>query len=78
MGLRFRDMLRIPRTLPALFITAKNYTTLGYSDVVMSTCGDCLGPVEAADGMFMFAVSNAMIFAIIVGLIQALFRLERY
>lgn len=31
------------------------------------------GPLEAADGMLMFGVSTAMIFAVIQGLIQARF-----
>ena len=42
-----------------------NYTTLGYGDVVMTPSWRLLGPLEAADGMLMFGVSTAVIFAVI-------------
>ena len=53
--------------------SAVNYTTLGYGDVVMTPPWRLLGPLEAADGMLMFGVSTAMIFAVIQLLIQARF-----
>jgi hypothetical protein len=62
-----------PDFASALYHSAENYTTLGYGDVVMSASWRLLGPLEAADGMLMFGVSTAMIFAIIVRLIQARF-----
>jgi len=49
----------------AFYHSAVNYTTLGYGDVVMSPSWRMLGPIEAADGMLMFGVSTAMIFAVI-------------
>lgn len=55
----------------AFYHSAENYTTLGYGDVVMSGAWRLLGPLEAADGMLMFGVSTAAIFAVIVQLIQA-------
>ena len=45
--------------------SAVNYTTLGYGDVVMTPSWRLLGPLEAADGMLMFGVSTAVIFAVI-------------
>ena len=45
--------------------SAVNYTTLGYGDVVMTPSWRFLGPLEAANGMLMFGVSTAMIFAVI-------------
>ena len=54
----------------AFYHSAENYTTLGYGDVVMSPSWRLLGPLEAADGMLMFGVSTAVIFAIISHLIQ--------
>ena len=57
----------------ALYHSAENYTTLGYGDVVMSASWRLLGPLEAADGMLMFGVSTAMIFAVIQRLVQARF-----
>lgn len=58
----------------AFYHSAENYTTLGYGDVVMSAPWRLLGPLEAADGMLMFGVSTAMIFAVIQRLIEARFR----
>jgi hypothetical protein len=57
----------------ALYASAENYTTLGYGDVVMSVRWRLLGPLEAADGMLMFGVTTAMIFAVIQRLIQTRF-----
>jgi hypothetical protein len=45
--------------------SAVHYTTLGYGDVVMTPSWRLLGPLEAADGMLMFGVSTAVIFAVI-------------
>ncbi len=53
--------------------SAVNYTTLGYGDVIMTPSWKLLGPLEAADGMLMFGVSTAMIFAVIQRLIRARF-----
>ena len=57
----------------SFYHSAENYTTLGYGDVVMSPQWKLLGPMEAADGMLMFGVSTALIFAVIQHLVQ-----ERY
>ena len=57
----------------AYYFSAVNYTTLGYGDVIMSPSWKLLGPLEAADGSLMFGVSTAMIFTVIVRLIQAKF-----
>jgi hypothetical protein len=53
--------------------SAVNYTTLGYGDVVMTPSWRLLGPLEAANGMLMFGVSTAMIFAVIQRLVQTRF-----
>ena len=53
--------------------SAVNYTTLGYGDVVMSTSWKLLGPLESANGMLMFGVSTAMVFAIIQRLLETRF-----
>ena len=51
--------------------SAVNYTTLGYGDVVMTPSWRLLGPLEAADGMLMFGVTTAMVFAVILRLVRA-------
>jgi len=57
----------------AYYFSAVNYTTLGYGDLIMSPSWKLLGPLEAADGSLMFGVSTAMIFTVIVRLVQARF-----
>jgi len=61
---------------PAVYHSAVNYTSLGYGDVVMSASWRLLGPLETADGMLMFGVSTAMIFAVIQRLLQTRFNFE--
>jgi hypothetical protein len=57
----------------AYYHSAVSYTTLGYGDPIMTPSWKLLGPLEAADGMLMFGVSTAIIFAVIQRLIQARF-----
>src|ERR1700729_4273765 len=57
----------------AFYHSAVNYSTLGYGDIIMSPSWKLLGPLEAADGSLMFGVSTAMIFAVILRLIQTRF-----
>jgi hypothetical protein len=57
----------------AYYHSAVNYTTLGYGDVIMTPSWRMLGPLEAANGMLMFGVSTAIIFAVIQRLIRARF-----
>jgi hypothetical protein len=47
--------------------------SLGYGDVIMTPSWKLLGRLEAADGALRFGVSTAMIFAVIVRLVQAKF-----
>ena len=69
------DLCReFPNFAPAFYHSAVNYTSLGYGDVVMSSSWRLLGPLETADGMLMFGVSTAMLFAVIQRLIQTRFR----
>ena len=55
----------------AYYCSAVNYTTLGYGDIIMTPSWKLLGPLEAADGVLMFGISTAMIFAVILRLVQA-------
>jgi Ion channel len=57
----------------AYYHSAVNYSTLGYGDMIMSPSWKLLGPLEAADGSLMFGVSTAMIFAVILRLLQTRF-----
>jgi hypothetical protein len=57
----------------AFYHSAINYTTLGYGDIVMSPAWKTLGPIEAINGLLMFGVSTAMIFAVIQRMLQIRF-----
>ena len=57
----------------AYYHSAVNFTTLGYGDVLLSPRWRMLGPLEAADGMLMFGVSTATIFAVILRSAQTRF-----
>jgi Ion channel len=62
----------------AYYCSAVNYTTLGYGDVLLTPSWRLLGPLEAANGMLMFGVSTAMVFAVMQRLILARFEDLRY
>ena len=49
----------------AYYHSAVNYTTLGYGDLIMTPPWRVLGPLEAANGMLMFGVTTALVFAVI-------------
>ena len=59
---------------PAFYHSAMNYTSLGYGDVVMSPSWRLFGPLEAANGLLLFGVSTAMIYAVMQRLFQRRFK----
>jgi hypothetical protein len=61
----------------ALYYSAATYTTLGDGTIVISARWRLLGPLEAADGMLMFGISTAIIFAVIHRLVQAKLGVQR-
>ena len=54
----------------AYYHSAVNYTTLGDSAFVMSARWKLFAPLEAGDGMLMFGISTAVLFAVIQRLLQ--------
>ena len=58
----------------AFYLSAANYTTLGAVDVAMSRTWRLLEPLEATDGMLMFGLSTAMIFAVVQRLVLTRFQ----
>ena len=54
----------------AYYHSAVNYSSLGYGDIVMSTRWRLLGPLETIDGMMMFGISTALVFALLARLID--------
>ena len=59
-----------PDFATAYYHSAVNYTSLGYGDVIMSPSWKLLGPLETANGMLLFGVSTAVIFAVIQRLVE--------
>jgi len=58
----------------ALYHSGMNYTTLGDFDNVMSPSWRLLAPLEAANGLLMFGVSTALLFAIVQRIFQTRFK----
>jgi hypothetical protein len=57
----------------AYYLSAVNYSTLGYGDLLLTPSWGLLGPLEATNGALMFGVSAAMVFAVIQRLVLARF-----
>lgn len=54
----------------AIYHSAVNFTSLGYGDVVMNQEWKLLGPLEAANGVLMMALSAAALTAILQNVIR--------
>jgi Ion channel len=53
----------------AFYASAENYTALGYGDVILSERWRLLGPLEAINGLLLFGLSTAGLFAVMSHLI---------
>jgi hypothetical protein len=53
----------------AFYCSAENYTALGYGDIVLSERWHLLGPLEAINGLLLFGLSTAVMFAVMSRLI---------
>jgi Ion channel len=53
----------------AFYLSAQNYTSLGYGDVILSEQWRLLGPLEAINGLLLFGLSTALLFAVMSHLI---------
>jgi hypothetical protein len=53
----------------AFYFSAENYTALGYGDIVLSGRWRLLGPLEAINGLLLFGLSTAVMFAVLSRLI---------
>jgi hypothetical protein len=54
----------------ALYCSAQNYTALGYGDIMLPEPWRMLGPLEAINGLLLFGLSTALMFAIMSWLIK--------
>jgi hypothetical protein len=53
----------------AFYLSAENYTALGYGDIMLSEQWRLLGPLEAINGLLLFGLSTAVMFAVLSRLI---------
>jgi hypothetical protein len=53
----------------AFYVSAENYTALGYGDVLMSERWRLLGPLESINGLLLFGLSTAVLFAVLSRLV---------
>jgi hypothetical protein len=56
----------------AFYVSAENYTALGYGDIVLSERWRLLGPFEAINGLLLFGLSTAAMFAALSRLVSNL------
>jgi hypothetical protein len=54
----------------AFYISAENYTALGYGDIMLPARWRLLGPLEAINGLLLFGISTALMFAVMQHLIM--------
>jgi hypothetical protein len=60
----------------AFYWSAQNYTALGYGDVHLSERWQLLGPLEAVNGLLLFGLSTAVMFAVLSRLIANRMHIE--
>jgi hypothetical protein len=53
----------------AFYLSAENYTALGYGDIALSERWRLLGPLEAVNGLLLFGLSTGVMFAVLSHLI---------
>jgi hypothetical protein len=66
----FRASSEISTFEKAFYFSAQNYTTLGYGDIVLSGRWRLLGPLEAINGLLLFGLSTAVMFAALSRLVS--------
>lgn len=58
------DLVGVVDTKNAYYFAFVNFTTLGYGDIIGRLQWRIIGPVTAANGMLLFGMSTALIFAV--------------
>ena len=54
----------VPSFEVAFYLSAQDYTALGYGDIRLSEPWRLLGPLEAINGLLFFGISTAVLFAV--------------
>src|SRR5262245_10126747 len=60
----------------AFYLSAQNYTALGYGDILLPEPWRLLGPLESINGLLCFGLSTAALFALMSRLIANRLRAE--
>jgi hypothetical protein len=66
----FQASSEISTFAKAFYFSAQNYTSLGYGDIVLSDRWRLLGPLEAINGLLLFGLSTAAMFAALSRLVS--------
>jgi hypothetical protein len=61
----------------AFYFSAQNYTALGYGDIGLSERWRLLGPLESINGLLLFGLSTAVMFAVMSHLIENRLRFKQ-
>ncbi|MDR3428677.1 MULTISPECIES: ion channel [Silvimonas] len=69
-GLLFVQLGEFTDLYDAVFHSGVNFTSLGYGDHVMSKQWKLLGPLEAGNGILMFAMTASMIMVVLQDMIK--------
>ena len=75
-ALAFLMVGELPTFGEAFYFSAENYTALGYGDIVLSERWRLLGPLEAINGLLLFGLSTAVMFAVLSRLIATRLRFQ--
>jgi Ion channel len=60
----------------AFYFSSQNYTALGYGDVILSERWRQLGPLESINGLLLFGLSTAVMFAVMSRLVKYRLRVQ--
>jgi hypothetical protein len=60
----------------AFYSSAQNYTALGYGDISHSQRWRLLGAIEAINGLLLFGISTATMFAVMSRLVRNRLRIQ--
>ena len=60
----------------AFYCSAQNYTALGYGDFILPGQWRLLGPLEAINGLLLFGLSTAVMFAVMSRLVATRLHLQ--
>ncbi|HSV57304.1 MAG TPA: ion channel [Variovorax sp.] len=69
-GIVFMFLGEFTELYEAVYHSGVNFSSLGYGDVVMTKRWKLLGPLEAANGVLMFAMTGAALMAILQHMIK--------